>query len=316
LKLVSGSEEKVIRVFNATKYFIQSLKNISGIDLLQNRTISGLNQQEMAEYAKVPALGLSNSAVYQQQQHKPSIEGDVPVQNGNVENPPENESFVPKVLEQPPIEEVLEQNTLWPEAHKLYGHGFELFSIAANSSGSLLASACRAQSVKHASIIVWNLESYEILLRLGAHNLTITQLKFSPNDRFLLSVSRDRTWNLFNMERDDKFGERVAFFASKTGGHSRIIWDSAWTKDSRAFVTVARDQKAIVWNVCDDLSVKASTHVLTLCDSVTSVDVLNNSQSSAEQFVAAFGLENGRIEVHEFDAEKGWNLLTSLDKSW
>jgi elongator complex protein 2 len=58
------------------------------------------------------------------------------------------------VLE-PPTEENLLQNTLWPEVQKLYGHGYELFVLAARHDGTLLASACKATTMEHAAIIIW-----------------------------------------------------------------------------------------------------------------------------------------------------------------
>lgn len=50
---------------------------------------------------------------------------------------------VPVVLTEPPIEEQLAWHTLWPETHKLYGHGNELFSLCCDHEGKLIASSCK-----------------------------------------------------------------------------------------------------------------------------------------------------------------------------
>lgn len=50
---------------------------------------------------------------------------------------------VPVVLTEPPIEDQLGWHTLWPESHKLYGHGNELFSLCCDHRGNLVASACK-----------------------------------------------------------------------------------------------------------------------------------------------------------------------------
>jgi hypothetical protein len=46
---------------------------------------------------------------------------------------------------EPPTEENLLQNTLWPETQKLYGHGYEIFSLASSPCGSILASVCKVR---------------------------------------------------------------------------------------------------------------------------------------------------------------------------
>ena len=47
------------------------------------------------------------------------------------------------LISAPPTEENLLQNTLWPETQKLYGHGYEVFSVASDPAGKLVASACK-----------------------------------------------------------------------------------------------------------------------------------------------------------------------------
>lgn len=63
--------------------------------------------------------------------------------------------FIINSVTEPPKEEDLIQNTLWPEIQKLYGHGYELYSLAASHDGKLLVSACKASSSQHAAIILW-----------------------------------------------------------------------------------------------------------------------------------------------------------------
>lgn len=98
-----------------------------------------------------------------------------------------------------PLEEVLSQSTLWPEVHKLYGHGNDVFCLAACPRGTALASASKAQAVQAAGIRIWDTQHSDFAESqvLPGHKLTITQLTYSDDGQFLLSVSRDRSLCIF-----------------------------------------------------------------------------------------------------------------------
>jgi len=79
-------------------------------------------------------------------------------------------------------------------------------SLAVSNSRRLIASACKATTAEHAVIRVYDTEKWRLVGQpLEGHSLTVTRIAFSPDDRFVLSVSRDRTWRLF--ENVDSNGE-------------------------------------------------------------------------------------------------------------
>jgi elongator complex protein 2 len=103
------------------------------------------------------------------------------------------------MLQDQPLEETLCQSTLWPEVNKLYGHGNDIYTLAACPHGTALVSASKAQSSSSAEIIVWNCKHPDLVQcqTLPGHNLTVTKLRFTQDGRFLLSVSRDRSFCIY-----------------------------------------------------------------------------------------------------------------------
>lgn len=100
------------------------------------------------------------------------------------------------------MEEHLCQNTLWPEIHKLYGHGDNVFCVASDPSGQYLASAAKAQKMDAACILIWSVETMSQVQKLKAHGLTVVSLKFSKSGNYLVSGSRDRTISIFKKSND------------------------------------------------------------------------------------------------------------------
>lgn len=311
-KFASGADEKVLRAFQAPKNFIENFYRLSGVDLMEN-----LEHEVLPEGASVPGLGLSNKAIFEK-----VMQLDV-----NASHPKDiypEAYFVSTVLTQPPTEETLLQNTLWPEIHKMYGHGYEVFCIASNRSATLLASACKATKAEHAKIIIWSTSTWKEIAQLSGHSLTVTQMEFSPCDHYLLSVSRDRTWSLYELSHTETNGfsfSRVAYSDKKTGIHNRIIWCCAWSDDSQYFITGSRDKKAIVWG----WNIKQEPHSLCLGNwsavseilqpnSITAVDFSPRKLGNTS-YLVAIGVESGTIYLYRWNpsSEEHWQLCHTLN---
>lgn len=85
--------------------------------------------------------------------------------------------------------------------------------------------------------------NWQQIQKLVSHQLTVTQLAFSPDSQKLVSVSRDRRWTLFQRREGSNHFDIAASSDKTNGVHSRIIWCCAWAHDSSMFATGSRDGK-------------------------------------------------------------------------
>ncbi|KAM9738304.1 elongator complex protein 2 [Menidia menidia] len=308
-QFVSGADEKVLRVFQAPRNFVENFANISGIS--KEKLLASSDSANLPEGASTPALGLSNKAVFQ---------GDlVPKTNeeerhfSSVSDQYQESYFLPLNLTEPPPEDHLLQNTLWPEVQKLYGHGFEMFCLASDSARTVVASACKASKAEHAAVLLWSTATWRQLQTLPCHTLTVTQMAFSPDAQLLLAVSRDRSWSLWRRNPpteecpEPQFSLR-AHTAKDTAVHSRIIWSCDWSPDSKYFVTSSRDKRVIVWGPCRPecseepalpLEIKPCSSILDVGDSATAV-AFCPVFCSDNSYLLAVGLEAGRVLLYRW----------------
>ncbi|XP_014663840.1 PREDICTED: elongator complex protein 2-like [Priapulus caudatus] len=318
-RFVSGADEKVLRTFEAPRNFVENLARLSGVEA--QRDVENL--LNIPEGASVPALGLSNKAVFSAGEK--IVNDELSIQPHPNEQYPEL-YFKPVRLLEPPSEEDLLQNTLWPEIQKLYGHGYELYSVASNHERTIVASVCKASKPEHAAVILWDTSSWRQMCQLRSHQLTVTQLAFSPDDRYLLSVSRDRTWSLFKRTQSEQGlqFERVGYSDKKTGIHSRIIWACAWSHDNKHFATASRDKKVVMWQVTQEQRkdsclgiVQACPDPLQLDDSITAID-MPFVLCSSEEYLVAVGLESGIIQLFKWNSlhTNPWSKVITLDEKY
>ncbi|KAL0961908.1 hypothetical protein UPYG_G00333230 [Umbra pygmaea] len=276
---VSAADEKVLRVFRAPRNFVENFANMSGTPL--EKLLASSDALGLPEGASTPALGLSNKAVFQGDLAATANEKEGTGFN-SVSDQYQESYFHSITLNEPPPEDHLLQNTLWPEVQKLYGHGFEIFCLASDSEKTVVASACKASKSEHAAVLLWSATTWRQLQALPCHSLTVTQMAFSPDGRFLLAVSRDRTWSLWR--RDNPTGA-----------------------DPNFSLFTPRDKKVIVWGDCISSEVSSDgrpfiqpcSSILDVGDSATAVTFCP-APFPDNSYLLAVGLDSGRVLLYQW----------------
>ncbi len=296
-RFVSGADEKLLRVFDQPKSVAQMLERLCMIG-------SSEEANNMPEAADMPVLGLSNKAIAQD----PNDET-----NGHVEN--EVAAATASIAynsEEPPAEDHLARHTLWPEHEKLYGHGHEISALAANRSGSIIATACKASSTEHAVIRLYNTRDWhEIRPPLTAHSLTIARMKFHRKNEHLLSVGRDRQWTLFTptelegqVDTGKHASQNYSLLVANPKGHTRMILDVVWSAVGAVpfFATAGRDKTVKFWapvkDKGDDFVCRAN---ITRTAPVTAIDISGNFEE--DLVCLSVGEETGKLSYHMFSVE-------------
>lgn len=283
-RFVSGAEEKLLRVFNEPKPIAQLLEKLSGI--------AQSTEGELPDTAEIPVLGLSNQAVGE----------DVVVEADTAEDKSDGQAQASQIAlstsTRPPLEDQLSRSTLWPEHEKLYGHGYEISAVAVSHDRTLIATACKASSIDHAVVRLYDTSDWhEIRPSLAAHTLTITSLSFSADDRYLLSVGRDRQWAVYRRSESDP--STFTLMTSNPKGHTRMILDADWAPVSNPqlpiFATAGRDKSIKVWQVRNE-SIECKATIPSR-SSVTAVSFLPSIHNGV-LFLAA-GEDNGKLSIHQ-----------------
>uniref|UniRef100_A0A1B0GGU9 Elongator complex protein 2 n=1 Tax=Lutzomyia longipalpis TaxID=7200 RepID=A0A1B0GGU9_LUTLO len=289
-KFLSAAEEKIIRCFQAPTVFG---KNFMAVCKPPPETELENLLNSNVESVAISALGLSAQAQ--------NTEGVI-----NVE----------EVLKGPPTEEYLRQNSLWVEFQKLYGHGYDVYALAVSPDGKILASSCRASNAEHAKVILWDTSTWHPIQNLHAHQLTVTQIRFSPDNSRILIVSRDRRFSVFEKLPEESGKFTCTAISDKTNGiHTRIIWCCGWSHDSSIFATGSRDGKLVAWKKSNtengSLAFYSPQAVHTFDDSITALDFAGNFIQN--RFFAAIGFESGKISLCSLG--DSWEILHTIENS-
>ena len=294
-KFVSGADEKLMRVFGKPRAVAGLLGKLNAAEVSV--------EDELPDAANMPVLGLSNKAI-------DTIDDSVeiaPIDDRDREAM-DPASVVKKSyleMDHPPFEETLSRHTLWPEMEKLYGHGYELSCLATSHDGKLVASACKASSINHAVIRLFETETWtEIRPPLTAHTLTATRLRFSPDDKYLLTVGRDRQWAVFLRHVDND--QEYSLLHANPKGHTRMILDAAWapSTERQVFATAGRDKLVRIWGLRESKDGEPQFEQMAAVATdgpATAVDFLPSKVQGKMILAMAAGAEVGRLSLVVLD---------------
>ncbi|KAG9139239.1 hypothetical protein Leryth_011255 [Lithospermum erythrorhizon] len=193
------------------------------------------------------------------------------------------------------FEEQLAWNTLASLTNSM-GMVMRYFSLCCDHEGRWLLHPPKAQSASVAEIWLWQVGSWKSLGCLHSHTLTVTQMEFSHDDSFLLSVSRDRHFSVFAINQTGADNNITHELVIRQEGHKRIIWACSWNPFCHEFATGSRDKMVKIWSVENRSSVKLLITLPVFGSSVTALSWvgLNRQQNLG---VLAVGMESGLIEL-------------------
>jgi elongator complex protein 2 len=281
-QFISGADEKLLRVFDEPKGVATLLNKLCAIHT---------SATELPDAANIPVLGLSNKAIQAVDDSSPAENGDAEAEDREAVDPASVVHKSTLEIAHPPFEDHLARHLLWPETEKLYGHGYEISTVATSHDGTLVATACRASSIDHAVIRLYDTKEWlEVKPPLKAHSLTVTSVQFSPDDKYLLSVGRDRQWVVWQKNAEGQFEMKY----NNPKGHTRMILGATWAAlEKPTFLTAGRDKTVKIWQIeGDEVLLKAT---VTAKAAVTAVQC--NIHSEGDNLVFAYGTENGEIGI-------------------
>jgi len=313
--LVTGADEKELRVFDGTKSFLRVLRLASGGQAgVTNDATS--NDISRVDRAYMPSLGLSNKDTASEGADEDTGEA----------------STSSSIL---PIERDLGSTSLWPETRKMYGHNSEIARLSSTLSARtcpssqfpspykdhvLVASSTKARDVNTATIRLWDVDKNRCLQNLqGGHRSTVTAMAFSPDGTYLASSGKDRrlcVWKRHSMDKPVEKNELFFLASAVNSSHKRIVWGVHFCPyDPTILASGSRDGVVKLWKVCegsDEGSPGANVQeyakfVPTLntgtaaskgkAEAVTSLAFAPSKMFGTDRAILAIGFENGVIQL-------------------
>ncbi|CAI2384101.1 unnamed protein product [Moneuplotes crassus] len=322
--LVAGADEKILRVFNSPFTFVKSANKYNQDDL---RFVEDMTNEEVenAILGKKPevasmTLGLMNKPVMPKRNQRvdEAKEGGTTVDDFEPDVLTNQLNVGEELIEDTDndimlTEEYLMTKTRWPERSKLYGHAFEIHCVATTKAGDYIVTAARSKQKKYSNIFVWTVESLNPICQIPVHDFTIHQMEFSPDDKYLLCVSRDRQFSV--LERSGNLEEPFKIVQVQKQAHKRILWCCSWAHNSKYFATGSREKVNSLkfWEYCEEKNQWAEESKIEKgLNNVTSVAFFPGFLNlGSPSFGVVVGVDSGELSIWTREVEssiKEWTL--------
>lgn len=91
----------------------------------------------------------------------------------------------------------------------------QLYALSSSHDSTLIATSCKSTNALHAVVRLYSTKTWKPLLNpLAGHSLTVTRIAFSRDDRFIVTVGRDRGWGIYERDEEGE-GESRTFLSER-----------------------------------------------------------------------------------------------------
>ena len=137
------------------------------------------------------------------------------------------------------------------------------------------------------SIVLRDVRSGRVTLRLDGHRDAVTTLAFSPDGKLLASGSYDRSVRLWNVANGRAMGTLE--------GHSNWVFSVAFSADGKSLASAGHDQIVRVWDVSSGQEIRSlAGHAASVRAVAFSPDGSQLASAGADRVVALWNLVDGR----------------------
>ncbi len=112
-----------------------------------------------------------------------------------------------------------------------------VFSVAFSFDGKKIISG------DYGVLSVWDVSSFQCELAIRGHESSIFNLAISPDNRYVISCSSDKTIRMWDIHS--------AGLALQVDAHTKIIYDFNLSKDGSKAITASRDSNLMLWNTAN-----------------------------------------------------------------